>query len=267
FETEEIIISTDTFSFDEYIIARKYHLIINLFLNELRFEKLLNLFDVLDIPRWEWIQKMYELIETSNYFKVVISQFIEDTKGELFSNLSDLELFYSLKENYSKLELGLIGDNVVHKYRVLSNYFNWDKVCEFAYQAASILIENSPSSISKELEFQIFWKNLFTYHYHSYANGKNKVEIINSTKVELEFDIKSWINDGMNQKILKYKLSNPQTFHFYLPEMYKKNLMASLSRWNTDLVGMSLMIRKIKQHWLEKECELEEKTLTNQNIN
>jgi radical SAM superfamily enzyme YgiQ (UPF0313 family) len=254
FETEEIIISTQTFSFEEYIIARKYHLIINLFLNELRFEKLLCFLDNLNIPRWEWIQKMFELIYSSDFFSNIMRQFEEDTKNELFDDIETLQQFYSAPENYALLERGEIGDNVVHKYRVLSNYFNWKVVCEYAYNAALNLLKEEKPDLCQKTGFDIFWDNLTTYQLHSSAHGRSKEEILSESTALLTFDIKQWQEDGMPAAFSDYLLEKPAEFTFRLPPVYYRNMEASLNRWNTDLVGMSLMIRKIKQHWLEKDC-------------
>src|SRR5690606_8849521 len=139
-ETEEIIISNESFSFDEYIIARKYHLIINLFLMESRFDKLLKYFDFLNIPRWGWIQKMYDMIEYNLFMQNIFTQFEHDTKSELFDNLDDLYSFYNIPENYLRLEKGEIGDNVIYKYGGITNFINWKEICDYAYDSAYQLI-------------------------------------------------------------------------------------------------------------------------------
>ncbi|MFM1877127.1 MAG: hypothetical protein RL266_2864 [Bacteroidota bacterium] len=253
FETEEIIISSDTFSFEEYIIARKYHLIINLFLNELRFEKLLHLFDSQKIPRWSWIQKMYEMIEEDPFVKDVFDQFAQDTENELFDSVEELTAFYSEPENYAKLERGEIGDNVIHKYRVISNYHNWKDICDFAYRAAYHLIHDQDHGLSENEGFDVFWNDLKTYQYHSSAHGKTREEILSGSTAGFTYDVHRWMSDDMVKDFGKYRNGQTINYHFALSVSNKRNLEASLNRWNTDLVGMSLMIRKIKQHWLEKE--------------
>jgi len=257
FESEEIIVSTETFSFENYIVARKYHLVINLFLNELRFEKLLKFFDKLYIPRWLWIQQLFEMVESSSFIKSIFKRFEEDTKNELFNSIEELELFYSIPENYSKLEQGEIGDNVIHKYRVISNYFNWEEICDFAYRAAYLLIKRERQDIFSEEGFNAFWGNLKKYQFHSSAHGRNKEEILCESVATFEYDIKSWFEDDMSVNFKDYKKSKEIVYKFYLPVAYQRSLAASLNRWSTNLVGMSLMIRKIKQHWLEKECEFQ----------
>lgn len=255
FECEEIIISTDSFSFDEYIIARKYHLIINLFINELRFERLLKFFDVLKIPRWEWVSQMYKMIEVSNFMKEIMSQFETDNNNELFDTIEELKKFYNIPENFAKLERGEIGDNVIHKYRVISNYYNWKEVCSFAYSAAFELIRERRKDVFSEKKFEIFWENLHRYQFHSSAHGQNKNDILNDSTATFTYDIKRW-HDEMTADFQRYKVNGEITYRFSLSPLYKKNMEASLNRWSTDLVGMSLMIRKIKQHWLDKESEV-----------
>lgn len=256
FEIEEIIVSTDTFSFDDYLVARKYHLIINLFFNELRFEKLLNLFDKLSIPRWLWVREMYECISNSYFMKTITNEFIIDTQNELFNSKQELIDFYSLPNNYTKLEQGEIGDNVVHKYGVIANYFNWNEVCNFAYEAALSLIKKSNSEISKNESFDLFWSNLKKYQFHSSAHGKTKDEILQETKAVFDFNIKEWLDNKMSLHTECYLYEEPTEYTFSLPPVHYRSLEASLNRWETNLVGMSVMVRKIKQHWLEKEVSV-----------
>src|SRR5690606_10392869 len=106
------------FSFYEHIVARNYHLIINLFLNELRFEKLLTFLDILKIPRWEWIHQMYKMITTSDFMKDIFRQFEADNQNDFFDSIEELERFYRIPENFARLERGEIGDNIIHKFRV-----------------------------------------------------------------------------------------------------------------------------------------------------
>ena len=255
FEWEEIIVSTETFSFEKYIVARKYHLVINLFLNELRFEKLLQFFDKLNIPRWQWIQQMFEMTGSSSFMKNIFERFEEDTQNELFNTIEELERFYSIPENYIKLEQGEIGDNVIHKYRVISTYFNWEEICDFAYKAAYLLISRCREDISSVEGFDAFWNNLKKYQFHSSAHGQSKEEILGESMATFDYDIKAWFEENMNLNFQDYKKPTEIVYKFYLPPLYQRSLAASLNRWSTDLIGMTLLIRKIKQHWLEKECE------------
>jgi radical SAM superfamily enzyme YgiQ (UPF0313 family) len=256
FESEEIIISTDSFSFDEYIVARKYHLIINLFINELRFERLLKFFDVLNIPRWEWVQMMYKMIETSDFINDVFCQFVEDNNNDLFDSVSELKHFYSIPENFTKLENGEIGDNIIHKYRVISNYYNWQEICAFAYTAARELIRERRKDVFSMEGFVGFWNNLQRYQLFSSAHGRSKAEILNDTEDSFNYDIMHWL-EKMSLNFQSFKTDDEITYKFSLSPLNRRNMEASLNRWATDLVGMSLMIRKINQHWLEKECKLQ----------
>jgi radical SAM superfamily enzyme YgiQ (UPF0313 family) len=255
YETEEIIVSTESFSFEEYIIARKYHLIINMFMNELRFEKLLNFFDNINISRWDWIHQMYISLDSFPLLKHIFQGFVTDTKNELFESVEELERFYNIPENYEQLEKGEIGDNVVHKYRVSHNYINWGEICDFAYSAARTLIEKSRPDIASIEEFATFWENLVRYQFHSSAHGKSKDEILADSYAEFTYKIKDWFADDMPTSFEKYHLDTAITYYFSLPHEHRKNLEASLSRWNnkTDLVTMSLVARKIKENWLWKD--------------
>jgi radical SAM superfamily enzyme YgiQ (UPF0313 family) len=265
FESEEIIISTDSFSFDEYIVARKYHLLINLFLNELRFERLLNFFDVLNIPRWEWVHQMYNAINTSDFAKEVFKHFETDNQKEFFNSVEELEHFYNLPENYAKLEKAEIGDNTIHKYRVISNYYNWREICDYAYSAACDVIKTYRADVATKKDFTLFWDNLCKYQFHSSAHGRNRDEILSDSSVMLEYDIKRWFDEKMNVDFQHYKTNEKQMYHFVLPETHKSNLVACLDRWNDySFFGMVLMIRKLKENWLGKECNLKlETTLVN----
>lgn len=257
FESEEIIISTESFSFEEYIVARKYHLIINLFLNELRFEKLLKFFDSMSIQRWEWIQQMYQMINTSPFVNNIFDRFEDDNKNELFDSIDELEQFYSIPENFSRLELGEIGDNVIHKYRVISNYFNWKEVNDFAYNAAYQLIKRLREDIYLKEGFDAFWSDLKKYQFYSSAHGKSIEELLCESTASFNYNIKYWFENGMKSDFQNYRLGNMLVYKFFLPVMHRKNLEASLNRWNNfSLVNMSIMIRKIKENWLEKESEL-----------
>jgi radical SAM superfamily enzyme YgiQ (UPF0313 family) len=253
FEPEEIIVSTDTFSFDEYIIARKFHLLLNLFLNELRFEKLLSFFDVLEINRWEWINEMYCIIDEHRFVKEIFDEFAMDTKNELFESPEEMSDFYSKDENFRKLENLEIGDAVIHKFRVKANYYNWENICEFAFDAALRVIKRN-NDITNKKGFQLFWDNYKTYQIHSRGHGRTEKEILSESKALLSYNIKEWFENNMEIRFDKYMHNESVEYKFSLSPFKKRNVSDSLKRWGTDAIGMSLFIRKIKLEWLEKDC-------------
>ena len=117
-EIEEICISNSTLTFNDYLKSRKLDFFVNVFYNDAIFEELLNLFDNLNISKWDWIEYLFDNYENFE-FKKLVEKFVEETQNEL-SDKDSLDKFVKKKENILKYISGDLGNNLMFKYKSLS---------------------------------------------------------------------------------------------------------------------------------------------------
>ena len=130
FDTEEIVVSTDTFSFEDYITSRKYHLICSVYWNNSWFEDVVQLTDQFGIKRSELFEVLLAALESdTGVVGEFLKSFVTETKGELFPREQALVDFYSDENNFERLRRGEIGDNLMYKYRARASFHIWPEIC------------------------------------------------------------------------------------------------------------------------------------------
>jgi radical SAM superfamily enzyme YgiQ (UPF0313 family) len=253
FDIEEITVATKDLSFDDYLMARKYHLVINIFWNFTRFTGILRVVEKFGKSPWEWIESILKHVsDPTSPVYALAEKFIGETKAELFKTKEEANVFYSQQSHFEELNSGETGDNLIYKYRTLALFYYWEEVVEAAIQATLSLL--SPNSVSLPL------KNLLVeYAYfikYSYVFGKSKEEIFLNHEYEFQYDIEAWIEDDYPiENINDYLSNDKKTVYFELSETNEDNLVAALKIWSFNPKSFSMFIRRIHNDWLRKEIK------------
>jgi radical SAM superfamily enzyme YgiQ (UPF0313 family) len=129
-EVEEIIITTDTMSFEDYLECRKLHLLVMIFHNT----RLLNLiYDVLDdagIEKSAVIRNIHDLNDAR--LNDLLGAYISDTKSELFDNVDAIDCLASTDED--------ISHNKIFKHLAMALFKNKDLVLDIVRRVSTGLL-------------------------------------------------------------------------------------------------------------------------------
>src|SRR3989344_3303802 len=114
-DIEEICISTNTLSFEDYLETRRLYLTTGLFYNDRIFGEINAFLRILKIPTSRWFERVHKSIGTVPELAKMYDEFTEDTKRELWDNPEQLTNdVYAAIEDYAS---GKLGGNIIYKYR------------------------------------------------------------------------------------------------------------------------------------------------------
>jgi hypothetical protein len=148
-ECEEIIIATDTFSFESYMDARRLHLIDFIYHNSDLFNLIYAYLQERRITPSKFINQIYLNSFQGDFpLKGVIDDFIEKTKGELFDSEESCAAFYSKPENLKKVKNGELGGNLLFQHLAIALFEEWDSTID----AALIAFQNLAPDCENDLE-------------------------------------------------------------------------------------------------------------------
>ena len=101
-ESVEIVVETDTMSYQDYLTARAYHLSTGVFLNHARLESLFSLAGHLGIGRGELFQAYTDgfLATETGPVADLRRDFLRETEGELFPSRDAVLEYYTKPENW-----------------------------------------------------------------------------------------------------------------------------------------------------------------------
>jgi len=107
FDIEEIVISTDTMSFEDYIQCRKYALVSVGFWHNNDLDDALDFALKLGVKRSQWLdQTLLALENSTGEARAYVDNFVHLTKAELFPTREACSEFYSNEDNFKRLLAG-----------------------------------------------------------------------------------------------------------------------------------------------------------------
>jgi len=237
-EIEEIVYSTNTLSFEDYVELRVLAFILwvtadgNFYEPIIRFlaEKNIDLFDLYLIA----LQKRH-----LQSFKVekLTKSFEFHTKNELWNSPEELKEYYEKDENYQKLLNVDVGMNVVlyHYARLISEYMEeWN---EFIFSLTHELLDkNHVLDEEVERQFQDVTNYCRGLSYNLLGKDRMKTNLI----YEFKYDIKNWVSGSQN--LDSYKFPKSQKIGFIITDKQFKIVEGDLQKFGNNLTGISRMI-------------------------
>jgi len=118
-EIEEVVIATNTMSFEDYVECRLLALLVVLFHNDGLFEPMLKVIKAAGVPVLDCILGvMAEKLPDG--LQRIISDFRAETESELWHDKAELAAFVSRRENIDRYISGELGSNLLFKYKSLA---------------------------------------------------------------------------------------------------------------------------------------------------
>ena len=212
-EIDEIVVSSNALSFDEWGQLRALDFILYLTKIGILFDPLLKYLrqinlDTFDLP--------YEILlnkKENPVTKKIIDKFIEESKNEFFDSPEDIMNKYSDDIEFQKLVRGEEGINLLHYFTgfILINYL--EQWIHITFDAAKILVEKKYPNQQFILNDLNELKN-FCLGMGSELFSKDRLDKI--PEYLFNYDIMSWKDDITNKKLIEYKFPNPTSVKFYL---------------------------------------------------
>ena len=121
FDCEEVGIETKDLSFNDYLYIRTLALFVETLHNGRPFDELFSYAEKFGISRTKIIKSLQDnILDAPNKVHNLYKQFINETKDELWDSEEELLNHYHEEKNYLKLKKGLVGGNLIYKYKALN---------------------------------------------------------------------------------------------------------------------------------------------------
>lgn len=253
FDVEEIVVSTDTMSFEEYVRAREYALVSVGFWHNNDLDDALDFALKLGVRRSQWLdQTLLALENASGPAREYLDRFVRQTEGELFPTREACVEFYSDEENFQKLLAGELGENLMHKHNAIASFLIWPHICRIGMDVTRQLIESGGAPVTPG--FDEFWEDFHRYMELRHAWGDSVEQILSTSVATLRYDIALWLAEGSPVDTSPYRLAEPEEFEFRLSEEKSRALEGALKVWTTHIKGLTKMVTRIQVAWQVKDC-------------
>ena len=254
FDVDEIVVATDTLSFDEYLEARRFALAFSIFWNNSWFDDAVHFAHKFGVTPSEWMRGMRDAMQHAHgAVRRLLDDFVAETRAELFPTREACVEFYSQEDNFQRLVRGEIGDNLMYKYRVLAAFFVWPEVCRMAMEVTRDIL-HTRGAAAEVPSLDRFWDDFARYVEHKHTHGTTREALLGPTMTTLGYEIEAWIEAGMPTDIDAFRLAQRREFIFDLEPEAARELSALLDVWTTSLRGLTKGVTRMRTRSLIRRC-------------
>ncbi len=149
-EVEEMVVATPTFSFEDYLDARVFHLLLTTFYYEGNFEEAFAFARQRGVSPFDLIVRLQEMAsQAPEGFRNVLADFVRESKVELFET-KEACLEWAARR-FDDLVDGRLGGNLLSKYSMLGRFYTLDDALDFLQTGIQSSIAGSENEASNEL--------------------------------------------------------------------------------------------------------------------
>jgi radical SAM superfamily enzyme YgiQ (UPF0313 family) len=205
-ELEEIVVETPTFSFEDYLEARVFHLLVTIFYYEGNFEEAFAFARHEGIKAFDLIVRLQSLLDQAPVgFKTLIREFLKESREELFLNKKKC-IAWS-RENFEALVDGTVGGNLLSKYSMVGRFCITQETLDFL-QAG--IVAAFADSIDERRLGQL--ATVMDYLRTVLLHVPFQTTLAAEPRWQTSYDVEKWVRDGYANKLDCYYYSQPKTF-------------------------------------------------------
>ncbi len=208
-EVEEMVVDTPEFPFEDYLDARVFHLLLTIFYYEGNFEEAFQYAQMGGVKPYDLIVSMQKMLKKApSRFQEIISDFIRESKEELFSSRN--ECIGWSRKHYEELIDGTLGGNLLSKYSMLGRFFVTQEALTFlALVIEKATIQKGFKIGTNELE------NVIEYLRNMLLHSPFAKSVAEDVEWDTVYDIEAWANDNYSQPLSNY-MSTVSTLHAHV---------------------------------------------------
>lgn len=265
FETEEIVVATNTMSYQDYRECRKLQLIMEVYHREGLLREFLEYLNKHDVQISAFMLDLLDhLGEAPNEVRGLFEDYMSEADNELFDSRE--QVHQTMAANYESLVTEDVGGNLVQKYSALAWFKRLDPVLQYAVQRVKSLVlkgsdqdGDAAGRVDSELEA------IRQYLLASMINITDITSQLEPLKVSLDYDVDGWGNQGYQQPLsdlrhhqIGYDNGAGQVareYVFYVPEAHAAYLEDKLRMHGASTQAMGKLLSRVLLRDLRREVQ------------
>jgi len=254
FDTEEAAVRTNTFSFEEYIEARRIMFIIDSCYNGMLFEALKKYILSQGLRCSEWIQAIYaERAAFSGRVRVIFESFTQESMSELWESEEQLVRFYSNPSNYAHLLKGDAGGNVLWRHKAWMIAEAAEEWVGHVFLATAKFLQTNPCNGPQDMLAELEQLQKFILcSIRDIVNLKADNDVLSE---EFTHDVLAWLQEGKFAPLAEYRRAAGVRLEFSYDQEQSELRKDAVRRYGADLEGVVKLLQRIGGiHRLTRKC-------------
>jgi tRNA A37 methylthiotransferase MiaB len=238
-EIEEICVANSTLSFEDYLAARRFHLLVTIYHNDGIFAALLKLLRSLDVPAYGWMEEMAKAPMPPG-LAGLFDHFERATREELWDSREALEAFIREPGIVEKFIAGELGNNLLFVHKTMAITSHLDDLAEFARTTIQRVLERRGHAVAETLEFV---DDALRYHCARAARLFEGHAVVPTET--LRFDIDRFLGAAREADFREARLPGPTRFRFILDATQRSLIERYLGIYGSSTVSIGRILSKV----------------------
>lgn len=258
-EIEEVVVATNTLSFEDYVECRKMALLISI-LNTTGFKAVSKLLVQSGISP---IRVFEQLLNRTNALSGagdegaavrLIDNFERETSEELWDSSEELEQFFEHNQNFQGLIDGKYGANLIQTYRARAIGNCFDEFAElFFAEARAAIAEAGTSQLQESLQ------QAEAYSRGTINNLLGEDRLSTIPCATLDYDFEAWLDDPDGRPLAQFAWSSSRRVQFLLTEEQFGLVEGALDRFGRHDLGKGKALIRINPTVLWRRPSVDER--------
>ena len=245
-EIEEVVVSSDSLTFDEYLKLRLLAFVLWVTNQGLVYDPIIKFLREQNLDVFELFYRMALQNDVApKNIRYIFNQFQKSTIEELWNSPEEIQASIQDDKEYQKLLNGEIGINVIQYYHALVLAQYTDEWTEYTLNIAYNLLKEK-GNLNEYLEEQ--FNDITNYCFGLSKNPLDKDRMLTIPEFELQYDITKWLASKTNLSLSSFKLSAPCKVMFLITEKQYKIVQDTLNMYSDNLVGRTKALKSISIH-------------------
>ena len=242
FDIEEVAIASRSMTFESYVEARVFLLVIDLCYNSGVFYPIQKYLGTQGILISTWIKALYKSRASFGVGPdAVFNSFRNETRSELWENEAELIAFYSIPANYQRLIDYELGGNVLFKHRVwMLSKFAKEWVETVGEITSALLYEEGLYKAEWQHELKALLKFLELSATECFTPGSLDTILTGN----FTYDLLRWFQSEPNSQLTDFCLDQQVEYHFLFSPAKVGVLQDAFKRYGTDLAGLVKLVQR-----------------------
>ncbi|MGI9077169.1 MAG: hypothetical protein ACR2G6_07565, partial [Gemmatimonadaceae bacterium] len=205
-ELEEMVVETPTFSWQDYIDTRVFHLLMTIFFYEGNIQEAFEFARQEGVKPFDLLVRMQSMLgEAPAAFRHVIAEFLEESEKELFSSREACHAW--AVEHMDQLINGSLGGNLLSKYSMLGRFYATREGLDFLeVTIKSALADRLVEEREQELTTVMNYLRCVLLQ-TPFAKAMKEAPLWVTS-----FDVESWRDGAYSRPLESYRFEEPRTY-------------------------------------------------------
>jgi radical SAM superfamily enzyme YgiQ (UPF0313 family) len=235
-ETEEMVVESENFSFQDYLDTRVFHLLLTIYYYEDNFQELFKLARIAGVRPFLVVKHMMDNLDKAPpEIQQMIADYLAENQAELFETREECRDW--AEQNYDALISGDLGGNLLSKYSMIGRFILLKDALRFLQDTAQGLLQGAGPDANGML------RSIFEYYNSVMLHVPFSESLEHEPIWKTEYNLLAWKEAGFTDALEQFRFPAEQHFATAIDPRIKATLTSRIETFGEHASGLGRFTR------------------------